>query len=191
MAEPVRPASPHPVFHDGELDAHRRFGVADEAERMRGVVTARVSIGVRQFIETQPFMFVAVGDGGGARMRCDIVQSMRDAQGERLPVVRVVDTKTLRFALPLAAGLGARIGAAHCDGSGVGLLFVDFLRGIRYRINGRVGLRQLRHPGRAAAARRRRVTGPAPRTMPGARTSRVRAARHPGQYALRGRARRR
>ncbi|RQR60873.1 hypothetical protein DIE18_14325 [Burkholderia sp. Bp9125] len=137
MAEPVRPASRHPVFHDGELDAHRRFGIVDEAERMRDVVTARVSIGVRQFIETQPFMFVAVGDGGGARVRRDIVQSMRDAQGERLPVVRVVDTKTLRFALP-----GARIGAAHCDGSGVGLLFVDFLRGIRYRINGRAVVRE-------------------------------------------------
>ncbi|KWH43891.1 hypothetical protein [Burkholderia stagnalis] len=142
MAEPVRPASRHPVFHDGELDAHRRFGVADEAERMRDVVTTRVSIGVRQFIETQPFMFVAVGDSGGACVRCDIVQSMRDAQGERLPVVRVVDTKTLRFALPRAAGPQGRICAARCDGNGVGLLFVDFLRGIRYRINGRAVVRE-------------------------------------------------
>ncbi|KWK08384.1 hypothetical protein [Burkholderia stagnalis] len=142
MAEPVRPASRHPVFHDGELDAHRRFGVADEAERMRDVVTTRVSIGVRQFIEAQPFMFVAVGDGGDARVSCDIVQSMRDAQGERLPVVRVVDTKTLRFALPRAAGPQGRICAARCDGNGVGLLFVDFLRGIRYRINGRAVVRE-------------------------------------------------
>ncbi|MBN3816600.1 hypothetical protein G3N57_08215, partial [Paraburkholderia sp. Se-20369] len=136
MAEPVRPASRHPVFHDGELDAHRRFGVADEAERMRDVVTTRVSIGVRQFIETQPLMFVAVGGDGRVPVTCDIVQSLRDADGERLPVVRVVDTKTLRFALPCAAGPARRIDAARCDGSGVGLLFVDFLRGIRYRING-------------------------------------------------------
>nr|WP_198432457.1 hypothetical protein [Burkholderia ubonensis] len=52
MAEPVRPIPRHPVFRDGELDAHRRFGVVDEAERMRDAVTTRLSIGVRHFIET-------------------------------------------------------------------------------------------------------------------------------------------
>ncbi|PCE31114.1 hypothetical protein [Burkholderia ubonensis] len=139
MAEPIRPTSRDPVFHDGELDAHRRFGVVDEAEHMRDVVTTRLSIGVRHFIETQPFMFVGVGGGGHAPVTCDIVQSMRDAHGEWLPVVTVLDTRTLRFALPRPAGQGdgGRIGAAQCDGNGVGLLFVDFLRGIRYRVNGR------------------------------------------------------
>ncbi|MBN3791408.1 hypothetical protein [Burkholderia sp. Ac-20353] len=150
MAEPTRPTSRYPVFHDGELDAHRRFGVADEAERMSDVVTTRVSIGVRQFIETQPFMFVGTGCGGHASVTCDIVQSMRDANGEWLPVVRVLDTKTLRFALPRAAGPDARIDAARCDGNGVGLLFVDFLRGIRYRINGRAVVRSDLSDGDAA-----------------------------------------
>ncbi|KVO03303.1 hypothetical protein WJ70_29415 [Burkholderia ubonensis] len=56
MAEPVRPIARHPAFHDGELDAHRRFGV----------VPMRPSIGVRHFIETQPFMFVGAGCGGRA-----------------------------------------------------------------------------------------------------------------------------
>ncbi|MGU7769515.1 hypothetical protein ACV229_04960 [Burkholderia sp. MR1-5-21] len=149
MAEPIRPTSRHPVFHDGELDAHRRFGVSDEAERMSDVVTTRVSIGVRQFIETQPFMFVGTGCGGRASVTCDIVQSMHDANGEWLPVVRVLDTKTLRFALP-AAGDDVRIDAAHCDGNGVGLLFVDFLRGIRYRINGRAVVRNDLSDGDAA-----------------------------------------
>ncbi|KVC43711.1 hypothetical protein WS58_15375 [Burkholderia pseudomultivorans] len=138
MTEPSRSHSRHPVFHAGELDAHRRFGVADEAERMSEVVTTRLSIGVRQFIETQPFMFVGMAGGGPASVTCDIVQSRRDAGGELLPVVRVIDTKTLRFALPAH---GDRIEAARCDGSGVGLLFVDFMRGVRYRINGRATLR--------------------------------------------------
>nr|WP_080438407.1 hypothetical protein [Burkholderia ubonensis] len=56
MAEPVRPIARHPVFHDGELDAHRCFDV----------VPTRPSIGVRHFIETQPFMFVGAGCGGRA-----------------------------------------------------------------------------------------------------------------------------
>ncbi|TDA43604.1 pyridoxamine 5'-phosphate oxidase family protein, partial [Burkholderia pyrrocinia] len=102
-------------------------------------VTTRVSIGVRQFVESQPFMFVGTACGGRAAVTCDIVQSLRDANGDLLPVVRVIDTKTLRFALP-AHGDG-RIDATMCDGSGVGLLFVDFMRGIRYRINGRATLR--------------------------------------------------
>jgi len=140
MAEPPRSFSRHPVFHAGELDAHRRFGVADEAERMSEVVTTRLSIGVRQFVESQPFMFVGTTNGRPARVTCDIVQSIRDASGDLLPVVRVIDTKTLRFVLP-RHGDGDRIDARACDGSGVGLLFVDFVRGIRYRINGRATLR--------------------------------------------------
>lgn len=140
MAEPPRSFPRHPVFHAGELDAQHRFGVADEAEQMSDVVTTRVSIGVRQFVESQPFMFVGIASGSHPSVTCDIVQSRRDANGDLLPVVRVIDTKTLRFALP-ASGDGGRIDAAACDGSGVGLLFVDFVRGIRYRINGRATLR--------------------------------------------------
>ncbi|QRR08710.1 hypothetical protein FPJ27_20445 [Burkholderia sp. MS455] len=139
MADLPRSFPRHPVFHAGELDAQHRFGVADEAERMSEAVTTRVSIGVRQFVETQPFMFVGTACGGRAPMTCDIVQSLRDANGDLLPVVRVIDTKTLRFVLP-APGDG-RIDATACNGSGVGLLFVDFVRGIRYRINGRATLR--------------------------------------------------
>jgi predicted pyridoxine 5'-phosphate oxidase superfamily flavin-nucleotide-binding protein len=142
MAEPPRSFARHPVFHAGELDAHHRFGVADEAERMSDVVTTRLSIGVRQFVESQPLMFVGTTCGEPARVTCDIVQGMRDANGDLWPVVRVIDTKTLRFALPVPDhGDGTRIDPRTCDGSGVGLLFVDFMRGIRYRINGRATLR--------------------------------------------------
>ncbi|RQZ11982.1 hypothetical protein DIE15_25115 [Burkholderia sp. Bp9031] len=141
MAEPPRSYPRHPLFHAGELDAHHRFGVVDEAERMSDVVTTRLSIGVRQFVESQPFMFVGTTSGDGpARMTCDIVQGMRDANGDLWPVVRVIDTKTLRFALPMHDD-GTRIDAFACDGGGVGLLFIDFVRGIRYRINGRATLR--------------------------------------------------
>ncbi|KVG83775.1 hypothetical protein WJ36_09075 [Burkholderia ubonensis] len=56
MAEPVLPIARHPVFHDGERDAHRRFDV----------VPTRPSIGVRHFIETQPFTFVGAGCGARA-----------------------------------------------------------------------------------------------------------------------------
>ncbi|MCA8050529.1 hypothetical protein [Burkholderia arboris] len=141
MAEQPRSFPRHPVFHAGELDAQHRFGVADEAERMSDVVTTRLSIGVRQFVESQPFMFVGTASGVRASVTCDIVQSLRDANGDLLPVVRVIDTKTLRFALPAHDGDDGRIDAAACDGSGIGLLFVDFVRGIRYRINGRATLR--------------------------------------------------
>lgn len=141
MAEPPRSYPRHPVFHAGELDAHHRFGVADDAERMSDVVTTRLSIGVRQFVESQPFMFVGATRGGPAHVTCDIVQGRRDANGDLWPVVRVIDTKTLRFALP-RRGAGERIDALACGGgSGVGLLFIDFVRGIRYRINGRATVR--------------------------------------------------
>ncbi|GBH25278.1 hypothetical protein [Burkholderia vietnamiensis] len=138
MAEPPRSFPHHPVFHAGELDAHQRFGVADDAERMSEVVTTRLSIGVRQFVETQPFMFVGATSDGAAT--CDIVQSQRDANGDLLPVVRVVDTKTLRFVLPLHDD-GNRIAMRADEAVGIGLLFIDFVRGIRYRINGRATLR--------------------------------------------------
>ncbi|UEP34845.1 hypothetical protein LL998_00665 [Burkholderia ambifaria] len=140
MAEPSRSYPRHPVFHAGELDAHHRLGVVDEAERMSDVVTTRLSIGVRQFVESQPFMFVGTTGGEPTRVTCDIVQGVRDANGDLWPVVRVIDTKTLRFALP-TPGDGDRIDARECDGRGVGLLFIDFVRGIRYRINGRATLR--------------------------------------------------
>lgn len=140
MADPPRSWPRHPVFHAGELDVQHRFGVADEAERMSDVITTRLSIGVRQFVESQPFMFVGTTRGDPARVTCDIVQGMRDANGDLWPVVRVIDTKTLRFALP-THGDGDRIDALACDGGGIGLLFIDFVRGIRYRINGRATLR--------------------------------------------------
>jgi len=119
MAELPRSFPRHPVFHPGELDAQHRFGVADEAERMSDAVTTRLSLGVRQFVESQPFMFVGAACGGGASMTCDIVQSRRDANGDLLPVVRVIDTKTLRFALPAAHdGDGGRIDAAPATAAG-------------------------------------------------------------------------
>ena len=55
---------------------------------MSDVVTTRLSMGVRQFIETQPFMFVGTACGGQAGVTCDIVQSRRDANGDLLPVAR-------------------------------------------------------------------------------------------------------
>nr|WP_063900636.1 hypothetical protein [Burkholderia ubonensis] len=89
MAEPVRPIARHPAFHDGELDAHRRFGVVDEAGRMRDVVPTRPSIGVRYFIETQPFMFVGAGCATGGRRRRGCTSQVRVGRHRGQPELRV------------------------------------------------------------------------------------------------------
>lgn len=132
-ADPVQP-----IFHVGEIEAHRRFDVVDEAEQISDSVVNRLSIGVRRFIEAQPFFFMATTDAS-RQPRCNIVWRTQDATGGDLPLLKVIDSKTLMFPVHSFDDLvtpGQHVGLS----SGIGLLFVDFARQARYRINGRAKL---------------------------------------------------
>ncbi len=126
---------PHRIFHAGELEAHRRFGVVDEAQATSDIVVNRLSLGIRRFIESLPFFFISSVDPTGTQMACGIVSRRKNAEGDPLPLLRAAESKTLLFALPPCADGDASGGHLH-EGGGVGLLFVDFQRGVRYRING-------------------------------------------------------
>lgn len=137
MNEPCNTRSRHRIFHAGELEAHHRFGVVDEALEMSDVVVDRLSLGVRRFIESQPFFFIGTASDGNNNVACDIVMRLKDSQGRALRLLKVNDSKTLVFALPPSETSG-EFGGYLLDGGGVGLLFIDFQRRVRYRVNGRV-----------------------------------------------------
>lgn len=135
-----RPRSGHRVFHQGELDAHRRFGIVDEAQEMSEIVIDRLTLGALRLMESLPFFFFTAASGDGSVVACDIASRLHDDSGQPLPLVHLIDAKTLMFALPQRTLADAVIGSA--DSWHTGLLFVDFLgRGTRYRVNGRARFR--------------------------------------------------
>ena len=124
----------HPVYHAGEIEAQRRFDVADEAEKISEIVSNRISMGVRRIIESQSFFFFSAA-AQDLQPECHFLSRMRSASGEAAPLLKVVDTKTLVFA--------TATNADHCEwprintqSRGIGMIFVDFERHLRYRING-------------------------------------------------------
>lgn len=133
---PPRVRSGHRVFHAGELEAQGLFGVADEAQATSEIVLDRLGIGALRLMESLPCFFLAAASPDGALVAADVVPQLRDDQGALLPLLRMVDAKSILFALPLQSSADAVIASAPMWGAG--LVFVDFLgRGARYRINGR------------------------------------------------------
>ena len=128
--------SGHRVFHDGELQAQRLFGVEDEAHATSEIVHDRLGVGQRRLVESMRFFFLTAASTDGGLVVCDVVGRLHDAAGEELPLVRVASNgKTLAFALPPHSDADAAIPSAARWSAG--LLFVDVLRhGARYRING-------------------------------------------------------
>ena len=124
----------HPVYHAGEMEAQRRFDVTDEAEKISDIVSNRISMSVRRIIESQSFFFFSMAPQN-LQPECHFLSRMHSASGEAAPLLKVLDTKTLVF--PTISNVD------HCEWSrinkqpqGIGMIFVDFERHLRYRING-------------------------------------------------------
>lgn len=121
------------IFHAGEREAHRRFGVQEQAREMQGVVADRLSAGNARFMAGQPFFFASVREADGA-IFTQMLACVTTAQGT-YPLVAFGDAQTFYFLLGEEAG--ARLWQAVAQGGGkAGMVFVDFARRARLRVNG-------------------------------------------------------
>lgn len=125
------------ILHPGEREAQERFGGAalwDDGAldaMMRRALDARMI----DFIEAQPFFFLATADADG---NCDASFRGRehDAGGRPLPVAKVLEGGR-QLVFPDFAGnhLYSSLGNILANPK-VGLLFIDFERQRRLRVNG-------------------------------------------------------
>ena len=123
------------IFHAGEREAHRRFGVAAEAREMKATVNSQLSAGNAGFMACQPFFFLSVREAGGA-IHTQMLACAATVQGT-YPVVAFSDARTFYFLLGEHAG-AVLLPLAQGDGCKAGTVFVDFARRARLRVNGRL-----------------------------------------------------
>ena len=130
------PATHHPPMEDVYGEASRRWQdrfdtrrLADRVAERR--VTTTIGDDDRSFIERQDMLFLATVDPAG-RPQCSY-------KGGAPGFVRVLDPATLAF--PVYDGNGMFLSVGNLDATAaVGLLFVDFARPSRLRVNGRASV---------------------------------------------------
>jgi uncharacterized protein len=115
-------------FHDGSRSLQDRFDTRALADRIDGLlVSDTISDGDRAFIEDRDMFFLATADAEG-RPTCSY-------KGGEPGFVRVLDPQTLAF--PNYDGNGMYLSAGNVlVNADVGLLFIDFERGHRMRLEG-------------------------------------------------------
>src|SRR3954470_25024931 len=116
------------LYHDGNRALQDRFDTRRLADRLEEVkVHDRFTDDDRAFIERLDMFFLATADAEG--------QPTCSYKGGDPGVVRVVDDRTLAFPCYDGNGMFLSMGnvAAH---SAVGLLFIDFARQRRMRVDG-------------------------------------------------------
>ena len=117
-----------PRYHAGSRSLQDRFDTRALADRIDGLlVSDTISEGDRAFIEARDMFFLATADGEG-RPTCSY-------KGGEPGFVRVLDPHTLVF--PNYDGNGMYLSAGNVlVNPEVGLLFIDFERGHRMRLEG-------------------------------------------------------
>jgi uncharacterized protein len=115
-------------FHDGSRSLQDAFDTRALADRIDGLlVTDTISEGDRAFIEVRDMFFLATADAEG-RPTCSY-------KGGEPGFVRVLDPRTLAF--PSYDGNGMYLSAGNVlVNPDVGMLFLDFERGHRMRLEG-------------------------------------------------------
>ena len=115
-------------FHDGSRSLQDAFDTRALADRIDGLlVTETISDGDRAFIEARDMFFLATADEKG-RPTCSY-------KGGEPGFVRVLDPRTLVF--PNYDGNGMYLSAGNVlVNPDVGMLFLDFERGHRMRLEG-------------------------------------------------------
>jgi hypothetical protein len=116
------------IYHDGNRDLQDRFDTRRIADRIEEVlVTDVISEHDRAFIESRDMFFIATADDAGLP-NCSY-------KGGEPGFVRVVDEHTVAFPNFDGNGMYLTMGNVLVN-PGVGLLFIDFERGHRMRLNG-------------------------------------------------------
>ncbi|MGH2830605.1 MAG: pyridoxamine 5'-phosphate oxidase family protein, partial [Actinomycetota bacterium] len=116
------------MFHDGSRELQDRFATRPLADRIEeALVHDTISAHDKRFIESQDMFFLATADDAG-RPNCSY-------KGGAPGFVRVVDPGTLAF--PNYNGNGMYLSMGNlARNPNVGMLFIDFQRGSRTRVNG-------------------------------------------------------
>jgi len=116
------------IYHDGNRDLQDRFDTRRIADRIEEVlVSDTISEHDRAFIESRDMFFIATADDAGLP-NCSY-------KGGEPGFVRVVDEHTVAFPNFDGNGMYLTMGNVLVNPS-VGLLFIDFERGHRMRLNG-------------------------------------------------------
>jgi predicted pyridoxine 5'-phosphate oxidase superfamily flavin-nucleotide-binding protein len=120
--------------------AHKRFGVEDfwRTHNFDAAFLTTLPAGLAAYLPGLPFFFIATANAGG---ECDCSYRGRehDAAGRPYALVKIIDAKTLLF--PDYSGnryfnsLGNILANGH-----IGMLFIDFERQRRVRINGQASI---------------------------------------------------
>lgn len=115
-------------YHDGSRQLQDRFETRLLADRLvEAIVSGQISPEDKSFIEAQNMFFLATVDNDG-HPNCSY-------KGGSVGLVKVLDEQTLAF--PLYDGSGMFVSAGNVlINSQVSLLFVDFQRQARLRVNG-------------------------------------------------------
>jgi uncharacterized protein len=116
------------MFHDGSRSLQDRFDTRRVADRIDEVlVTDTISDPDREFIERADMFFLATADQDG--------QPNCSYKGGDPGFVQVLDDKTIAF--PNYDGNGMYLSMGNItQNPRVGMLFIDFVRGHRLRVNG-------------------------------------------------------
>ena len=116
------------MFHEGSRALQDRFDTRRLADRIEGLlVRDEIGEGDQRFIEHVDMFFLATADAEG-RPNCSY-------KGGTPGFVRVVDARTIAF--PNYDGNGMYLSMGNVEKNHhVGLLFIDFERGNRMRLNG-------------------------------------------------------
>ncbi|WP_417261468.1 pyridoxamine 5'-phosphate oxidase family protein [Celeribacter sp.] len=125
-----------PQGHPGELEMRQRFP-SDyhwNDHSLTAMMRPILSTGLARFIESLPFFFIATSDAEG-HCDCSFRGREHDDTGAPLPALRVIDTGSLVFPDFSGNGLYNSLGNIQVNPH-IGMLFMDFDRRRRARVNG-------------------------------------------------------
>src|SRR3954452_21456695 len=121
-----------PMYHEGSRELQDRFGSRQLADRLVDVLARDAFTDEdRAFIESRPLFFLATADDQG-RPDCSY-------KGGAPGFVRVVDSQTVAFPSYDGNGMFKSLGNIAVNAA-VGLLFIDFEKPRRLRVNGRASV---------------------------------------------------
>lgn len=126
----------NPLGHAGELELRRLLPSQyhwDE-HKLSAMMSPTISPSLAGFIESLPFFFIATSSDEG-HCDCSFRGQEHDETGTPLPPVRVIDAERLVFPDFSGNGLYHSLGNMRVNPH-IGMLFIDFERRRRARVNG-------------------------------------------------------
>lgn len=136
---PVRRPMPKPdsiLGHPGELALRERFpSMYHWDERSLAVMMKPfIPMAMARLLESLPFFFISTANADG-HCDCSFRGQELDASGRPLPIASVIDEKHLAFPDFPGNGLYNSLGNILTNPH-IGMLFMDFERQRRFRVNG-------------------------------------------------------